>query len=119
MKDLQRKELNRVLMFIDSLGCKYKILADDGEEFGTLELAPIRKKKPSIYVHGEIARWYRPHVDLDVGVGVVQEIPLGKFHGETIRGGMCSWLTKVWGKETYVTSITDTHVELMRTVISK
>ena len=119
MKDLQRKELNRVLMFIDSIGCKYKIITDDSEEFGTLELAPIRKKKPSIYVHGEISRWYRPHVDLDVGVGIVQEVPLGKYPAETIRGGMCSWLTKEWGKETYVTSLTDTHVELMRTVINK
>ena len=119
MKDLQRKELTRVLMFIDSIGCKYKIITDEGKEFGTLELAPIKKRKTSMYVHGEISRWYRPHVDLDVGVGVVQEIPLGKYPAETIRGGMCAWLTKEWGKDTYVTSITDTHVELMRTVINK
>ena len=117
MKDLQRKELNRVLMFIDSIGCKYKIITDDGEEFGTLEVAPIKKKKPLTYAYGEISNWYRPYVDLTAGVGIVQEIPLGKFEAETIRGGLCSWLSKQWGKDTYITSITDTHVELMRTSV--
>jgi hypothetical protein len=117
MKDIQRKELTRVLKFVESLGCKYKIITDDGEEFGTLELAPIKLRKPLTYAYGEIANWYRPHVNLTAGVGVVQEIPFGKFSPETVRGGLCSWLTKEWGKETYITAITDTHVELMRTSV--
>jgi hypothetical protein len=117
MKDIQRKELTRVLKFVESLGCKYKIITGDGEEFGTLELAPIKLRKPLTYAYGEIANWYKPHVNLAAGVGVVQEIPFGKFEPETVRGGLCSWLTKEWGKDTYVTAITDTHVELMRTSV--
>lgn len=116
MKDIQRKELTRVLKFVESLGCKYKIITDDGEEFGSLEVAhPKGTRSPLKYAYGEIANWYKPHVNLNAGVGVVQEIPLGKFEAETIRGGLCSWLTKEWGKDTYVTAITDNHVELMRT----
>ena len=115
MKDIQRKEFSRVLKFVESLGCSYKIITDEGEEFGTLEVAPARTRRPLVYKYGEISNWYRPFIDVDVGIGVVQQIPLGKFNAETIRGGLCSWLTREWGKDTYVTAITDTHVELMRT----
>jgi hypothetical protein len=115
MKDIQRKEFSRVLKFVESLGCSYKIITDEGEEFGTLEVAPVKTRRPLVYKYGEIANWYRPFVDLNAGIGVVQEIPCGKFTSETVRSGLCSWLTREWGKETYVTSITDTHVELMRT----
>ena len=115
MKDIQRKEFTRVLKFIESIGCTYKIIADDGEEFGELEVMSSRSRAPLKYAYGEISNWYKPYVNLKAGVGVVQEIPFGKFEPETIRGGLCSWLTKEWGKDTYLTAITDTHVELMRT----
>jgi hypothetical protein len=117
MKDIQRKELHRVLAFVESLRCTYKIITDDGEEFGTLVVAPVKTKRPLTYAYGEISNWYRPYIDLNAGVGVVQEIPFGKFPPETIRSGLCSWLTKEWGKDTYITAITDTHVELMRTSV--
>lgn len=118
MKDLQRKELAHVLKFIEALGCTYKVITDDGQEFGTLTVATpkSRTRRPSKFAYGEVAAWYKQHVNLFAVPGVVQEIPLGKFGAEDIRGGMCAWLTSKWGKGTYVTAVTKTHVEVMRTV---
>jgi hypothetical protein len=117
MKDIQLKELQRAVKFIDALGCLYKIITPDGDEFGTLEakLPRDRKRSPLRYAYGEIAKFYKPQLNLQAEIGDVQEIAIGKFSAEDIRSGMCSLLTREWGKDTYTTSITDTSVEVLRT----
>lgn len=116
MKDIQIKELQRAIKFIDALGCNYKIITPQGEEFGTLETKPAkdRKRAPLRYPYGEIAKFYRPQLNLQAEIGDVQEIALGKFTGEEIRRGVCSLLSKEWGVDTYTTNISDSAVEVLR-----
>ena len=117
MKDIQLKELQRAIKFIDALGCTYKIITPEGEEFGVLEVKQTggKKRAPLRYPFGEIARFYKPQLNLQAEIGDVQEIVFGKFAPEDIRSGVCALLSKEWGKDSYTTSITDTCVEVLRT----
>lgn len=115
MKEIQVRELQRAIKFIDALGCTYKIISPEGEEFGTLEVKPQSKKRPLRYPYGELVNFYRPQVRLDAAIGDVQEVAFGKYAPDDIRSGVCSLLSKEWGNGTYTTSITNTSIEVMRT----
>jgi hypothetical protein len=116
MKDIQLKELQRAIKFIDALGCAFKIITADGQEFGALEVKAVkdRKRGPLRYPYGEIAKFYKPQLNLAAEIGDVQEIAVGKFSPEDIRSGVCSLLSKEWGKDSYTTSMTDVSVEVLR-----
>lgn len=117
MKDIQLKELQRAIKFIDALGCTYKIITPDGAEFGTLEVKPAqdRKRAPLRYPFGEISKFYKPQLNLQAEIGDVQEIAIGKYSVDDIRNGVCALLSKEWGKDTYTTSIGEGTVEVLRT----
>lgn len=116
MKPIQQRELERAVKFIDALGCTYKIITPDGAEFGTLEVKPAkeRTRAPLRYPYGELARFYKPQLNLNAEVGDVQEIQVGKYLPADIRAGVSSILSKEWGPETYTTSIGDGVVEVLR-----
>jgi len=116
MKDIQMRELQRAVKFIEALGCEFKVITPEGEEFGTLEVKNLKNKTraPLRYAYGEIAKFYKPQLNLQAEIGDVQEIAVGKFTSEDIRGGICSLLTKEWGKDSYTTSISEHSVEVLR-----
>ena len=115
MKEIQRKEFLRCVKFIEAVDCKFKIITDDGEEFGTLEVkeTKARTRSPLKYPYGALSSWYRPRLDTAAPVGAVQEIPAGSFDVEAVRSGICSELTRAWGRESYTTNIIGTTVEVM------
>ena len=116
MKEIQMRELQRAVKFIEALGCEFKVITPDGQEFGLLEVKPTKDKKraPLRYAYGEIAKFYKPQLNLQTEIGDVQEIAVGKFAAEDIRSGVRSLLTKEWGKDSYTTSITEHSVEVLR-----
>lgn len=110
------RELQRAVKFIEALGCEFKVITPEGDEFGTLEVKVAKNKTraPLRYAYGEIARFYKPQLNLQSEIGDVQEIAVGKFTPEDIRSGVCSVLTKEWGKDSYTTSVNDHSVEVLR-----
>lgn len=117
MKEIQMKELQRAINYMTAIGCNFKVITPEGEEFGTLEVVvhKSRNRKPLRYEFGAISRWYRPQIDLDAPVGSVQTLTCGEFSPEDIRSGACSLLTKQWGKDTYITSVNGDLIEVLRT----
>lgn len=118
MKELQKKELSRLISMLNAFGCTHKIITDDGEEFGSLEVVmeQARKKRRSLaYPYGDIASYYKPLINMDCAIGDVQEVPFGKYTPEVLRSAMCSHLGKQWGKGSYTTMIGPTTVQIMRT----
>lgn len=114
MKEIQFRELQRVMKFMDAIGCQYAIITDDGEQYGELEVKQ-RKKSAFAFPRGEVKAFYVPQIDLNAEVGSVQEIAFGKYGAERVRGGICIYLTEKWGVDTYTTSINDNCVEILRT----
>jgi hypothetical protein len=117
MKEIQLKELHKMLKYMTAIGCTFKVITPDGEEFGTLEVVvnkprtrgPLRRK------FGVIANWYKPQLNLEAPIGEVQVIKLGEFSSDEIRSGICSVLSKRWGKDTYTTNILAESIEILRT----
>lgn len=121
MKDIQKRELNRALDLIKALGCTYKVITPDGESFGELQVATRSKKRVRAirkYPYGAVVAYSRAKLDMNVAVGVVQEVPCGEFDAESLRSSVCNILTKTWGKDTYTTAAHHNKVEVMRTSMS-
>lgn len=117
MLEIQKKELLKALKLLAAFNCKYKVITPEGEEFGMLEVKPEKAKRPSRHPHGAIRDYLKELVNLDLGLGEVQEIEIAYFYPEEIRGGICSWLQDNWGKGTYTTCVVEDRVQLMRTKI--
>lgn len=117
MKDIQKRELLRSIKLIESLGCSFRIITPDGESFGGLEVAEPKKKQrqPRKYPYGSLTKHLQSCVNLNAGIGDVQEIPCNEFDLESLRAVACNILTKAWGKDSYVTVGRENYFELMRT----
>lgn len=105
MKEIQLKELMRMIKFIEGTGCQYKIITPDGQEFGGLNTKPQPKRAPLERPYGELISFYKPQINLDAPVGSVQEVSFGEYVPTKIQSGICSYLSREWGKDTYTTFI--------------
>ena len=116
MKELQQKELLRIVKFIEAIGCKYKIITDDGQEFGSLVVTEEKShKRKAKRPYGELINFYKGLVDLNSPVGEVQVIPCNDYKPNELRGAICSYVGKSWGNGNYTTCVTDGKIEILRT----
>jgi hypothetical protein len=116
MKELQQKELQKILRFLDAIDCKYKIITDDGQEFGGLSVVEKKILKRQLKrPYGDLSKFYKPKLNLQVKIGEVQEIDCENYNPVDIRSSICSYLGKVWGKGTYTTCTKKNIVEVMKT----
>jgi hypothetical protein len=117
MKDIQKRELIRSVKLIQSLGCSFRILSPDGDSFGDLQIVEPKVKNtrgPSKYAYGALTEHVRKHINLDIPIGEVQELPCGDFELELLRASACVIFTRTWGKENYVTAGRGDHIEVLR-----
>lgn len=115
MQDLQVRELQRAVKFMAAIGCSFKVIAPNGEEFGELQVISARQRAGLRYTRGAIRSHYKAQLNLEASIGDVQVVDCGEFEPETIRSGICSMLTGKWGKGTYTTSSSGNQVHVMRT----
>lgn len=108
--DLKARELTRAINFIAAVGCKYKIITPDGQEFGELQIA----KRCRTYDYGVLRQHYKPQLNMDAVIGEIQFVDCGELAPESVRSGVCAYLTDHWGPSTYVTTIKDSIVEILR-----
>lgn len=105
MKEIQLKELVRIAKFLKSIDCEFKIISTDGTEFGELKTVKPAKRAKRQYKYGEVAAFYRTKIDVMSPIGSVQEVDPGEYGPTIVRSGICLELTKVWGKDSYTTSV--------------
>lgn len=115
MKEIQLRELARCVKLLEGMGCQFKIITPEGEGYGTLEVAPAKKRGALKYKYGELAAFYRKQLNYDLPVGEVQVIECGEYDPATLRGSLCSELGKNWGKDNYTTALAGKTVEVLRT----
>ena len=122
MKELQEKELKRLITFLDAINCQYKIVTNDGQTFMRGNVVPepqkYQKKKRNLSMpYGTIAAHFKPFINVKSNVGDVIEIPYANINPVILRGAICSYLVKQWGKGTYTTMLAKDGVQVMRTEI--
>lgn len=118
MKEIQLKEFLRSVKFIESLGCKFKIITPDNGEYGDLEVVVNKpQRKGSRFPHGEITNFVRANLDMNAEVGSVQEIFVPeKYIPLHIQASACHILSRVWGRDTYTTCLNKNNmsIEILR-----
>ena len=108
------KSLAHALKILDALNCQYKVIASDGNEYGQLQIAPLRKRKPSNkYKWGERSAYVRPHLK-SLAIGDVAVIPPAHFGLTDLQSTVTSVAHQLWGPSSYSSSITGGSVELLR-----
>jgi hypothetical protein len=114
MEEIQIRALHRHVAFIAALGCQFKIMAPNGEEFGSLAVVPPKPKRKFAHKRGTLIDYFKPQINLDAEVAETQTIVCGSYEPEQIRRGVCSVLSKAWGKESYETSLEGKKVKVLR-----
>jgi hypothetical protein len=114
MEDIQIRALHRHVAFIEGLGCQFKIIAPNGEEFGSLAVVPPKPKRKFAYKRGTLIDYFKPQINFDAAVAEAQTIVCGRYEPEQIRRGVCRALTKAWGKDSYDTALEDNKVKVVR-----
>ena len=111
MEQVLRKLLENSVKHLQALEGRghitFKIITVEGEEFGSLEIKPIKqkkKKRPSLYPHGELTNYVTPIMS-GVKPDQVVSIPIGKYNAERVRSNACSWASTNWGKATYSSTV--------------
>lgn len=102
---MQEQAVNKAIAMLTGVGAKYKIILEDGTEFGELEaVVKAEKKRTFGRPWGTYSTYFKPFLE-DVKVGQKVEIPCGEFGDEELRGPISSYCGKMWGVDTYLTSI--------------
>jgi hypothetical protein len=117
MTDVTNIAINKAIKFLEAVHCQYAIVTQDGQTFNNgLEIAvkKARQRAPRKYPYGEVSAYYSALIDFNAPAGSVQVVPCGKYSPEDIRAGISSKLTREWGKETYITHISDAGIEILR-----
>lgn len=93
MKEVQRAALEKAIIWLKAAGCTFAIIDADGNKHGELEVTEKKKKRPSLYPHGELAKYVGGFLR-DIKPGQVVDVPLGKYERKTIMSTCSSWMCR-------------------------
>ena len=111
---MQLQQLDRIESVLKNMGCHYQIFLPNGETRGEL---PVKQRKRTFqFPHNEARAYCRTFLD-GLQPGQVASIPLGKYPARYLQGNACAYLSTIWGKRTYTTTVNlDTQcLEVLRT----
>lgn len=116
LSDLQKAQVTRIVTVLGNMGCKFKITTPDGEVFAHKVEDKTSKRGPLKHPYGELRSYIRPYVE-NLNAGEVGYIPFDKYEALVVQSSAASFLTGLWGKGTYTTTIhrDKGYVEVLRT----
>ena len=106
MLDIQKKAIEQFELVLIKAGAKYKIILEDGTQYGDLEVVEkkVIKRRSSLLPFGTLSNYFKPYV-ANLDVGDVVSIPIDKFDPETLRGSVASWAVTNLGKGSVTTMV--------------
>jgi hypothetical protein len=106
MLDIQKKQVELLLTVLNKAGAQYKIILDDGTEYGELQVQAKKemKRRSSLLPRGTLTNHYIPYVS-SMQVGEVTSIPCTGFDAESLRSSLSSWIHHHWGASAGTTMI--------------
>jgi hypothetical protein len=96
--------VKKAIALLDAAKAQYKIIIEDGTEFGELEVSAKKPKKERLYPYGALTAHFAPYIK-DLPIGGKAQIPVGDFDLKSIRTALTGYCSKEWGNETYLSSI--------------
>jgi hypothetical protein len=116
MPEIVKRTIAQAIKLLDASGAKYKIIDQDGNEFGELVVSQQKKSSRTYALKpGTMFRYYHPLIK-NMKVGDVVVIAHGEFEPKSLQGAITGWATANWGKGSYKTCIVDSNIEILRCV---
>lgn len=109
---VQAEAVKKAMRWLDAAGALYAIQFE-GETFGVLEVA-VPKVVKRRHTGLDYYAIYEPHLRDLPPMGRVEFETPDTHDPETMRGSMCAYATKHWGKGTYITKVNVRTVSLLR-----
>lgn len=106
MLDIQKKAIEQFEQVLIKAGAKYKIILEDGTQYGELDVVEkkVIKRRSNLLPHGTLSNYFKPFVE-QIEVGDVVSIPFNSFDPETLRGSVASWAVINLGKGSVTTML--------------
>ena len=108
----------RAIALLNATGAKYKVIATDGTEYGDLIVAkqPTLKKRGFTinkdYPRGERTAYVRAILE-PMQAGDTKVVLNGPY-GDSLSSLVPPTAQSLWGKKTYITSVVDGGIEVLR-----
>lgn len=103
MKSIDKKAIDRAVLLLLAAKAKFKIIAEDGTEYGELEAA-LPKRRKFANPRGTLKDHFYPFI-ADMTPGDVRTIPAKEFGAERIRSSLAGWIATNWGNGAAITSV--------------
>jgi hypothetical protein len=99
MSYLKTIAAERIARQLENLGCSFKIITADGEEFGDLTVVTKSKRVP---INATVN-----YVDQlkNIAIGESRVISYGELDAIKVQAAMCSFMHKTFGSGTYMTGL--------------
>lgn len=112
MENVKKAALKKAMVLLNAIGVSYAIIDANGKKYGDLEIANKSNKK---YIHGELTDHIRTNF-VELKIGEVGQMPLGKFEINEIQKCLSSYVCKVYGKGTHTTCMSKdrSSIEILR-----
>ena len=112
--EIVRRTIAQAIKLLDASGCKYKVIDQDGNEYGILNVSEPKKSNKT-YKHppGTMHKFYHPLIK-DMKVGDVVCIKNFDFDARDLQGAVSAWASEHWGKGAYKTCVVGPDVEILR-----
>lgn len=119
MTTIQKQAAEKAIALLNASGAQYKVIFTDGTEYGDLEIVTQKKHKRRVRIpYGTLQGLYKERVH-ETNVGGVIQIPIADAtalggNAASLRSAATAYASNVWGNNTYMSTITDKHVEILR-----
>jgi len=112
--EIVKRTIAQAIKLLDASGCKYKVIDQDGNEYGVLAVSEPKKASKS-YKHppGTMYRFYYPLIK-DMQPGDVVVIKNFDFEPRALQGAVTAWASEHWGKGSYKTCMVGPDIEILR-----
>lgn len=112
--EIVKRTISQAIKLLDASGCKYKVIDQDGNEYGVLTVSEPKKSSRTFkHKPGTMHKFYYPLIK-DMKIGDVVVLKNFDYEARDLQGAVTAWATEHWGKGSYKTCVNGQDVEILR-----
>lgn len=101
MSNIKTLAIERIVKQLENLGCQFKVITEDGDEFGALQVAD--KPKSTRIFNRYVNETNYQELLKNIGVGEAVFVPAGTAPLSGVQSVCASFMVQQFGKGTYMT----------------
>lgn len=100
MSNIKALAIERLIKQLENMGCQFKVITEDGSEFGTLEVQPPKRSSPRLDLRGSTNY---PELLGDIKAGDSVFVPAGTAPLNRVQSVCCGFMSATFGSGSYMT----------------